>query len=301
MREPVPTRCRLIGACLRQYREQAGWTIPDAAQLLGCDKSKISRMETGVRGIIPEELSKLLDEYAPDPGGREALEALAMAGATRGWWEDFRALLTAGYRDIMATEHAASRIAIYAPVGIPELLQAEDYARALVTASGQLPAAVQSKAVAATMARQKAILIAKPAQVTVLLAAAALRQHPGDRAALRAQLRYLAEFASAHPRVTIQLLPLTASLHAAGGSGTFTILAFSPDPAPGLVLADGPAAVPSWTASNPWLPTSTHSMSCARWRSPRRNPPAGFAAWPATSQPQLLVNRADWYLPGGDS
>ena len=37
-----------------------------------------------------------------------------------------------------------------------------------------------------------------------------------------------------------QLLPLTASLHAAGGSGTFAILRFSQEPAPALVLADGP-------------------------------------------------------------
>jgi hypothetical protein len=53
-------------------------------------------------------------------------------------------------------------------------------------------------------------------------------------------MHYLAELAAAHPHVTIQLLPLSASLHAAGGSGTFSILRFSHDPAPMLVLADGP-------------------------------------------------------------
>ena len=95
----------------------------------------------------------------------------------------------------MATEHAATHIAIYVPVGIPELLHAEDYARALAADSGNAPAAIQARKVAA-----------------------------------------------AHPHVTIQLLPLSASLHAAGGSGTFSILRFSHDPAPMLVLADGPAS-----------------------------------------------------------
>jgi transcriptional regulator with XRE-family HTH domain len=244
MRDPVSVRCRLIGASLREYREQAGRTIADAAQLLGSDKSKVSRIETGTRGIRPEELRKLLDDYAADPGGREALEALATASAARGWWDDFRTLLTPGYRDIMATEHAATHIAthiaIYAPVGIPELLHAEDYARALAAGSGTVPAAVQARAVAATLARQRAILIARPTEVTVILAAAALRQKVGETAVTRDQLHYLAELAAAHPRVTIQLLPLTASLHAAGGSGTFSILRFSHDPAPMLVLADGP-------------------------------------------------------------
>jgi hypothetical protein len=89
-------------------------------------------------------------------------------------------------------------------------------------------------------ARHRAILYARPVQVTVVLAAAALRQRTGDEAVIRDQLHHLAELATAHPRVTIQLLPLTTSLHAAGGSGTFTILRFSAEPAPSLVLADGP-------------------------------------------------------------
>jgi hypothetical protein len=37
---------------LREYREQAGRTIADAARLLDCDKSKISRIETGAE--IPQ-------------------------------------------------------------------------------------------------------------------------------------------------------------------------------------------------------------------------------------------------------
>ena len=239
MKDPVSIRCRLIGDTLRQHREQAGWTIEESARLLGCDKSKISRIETGTRGVNPGEIAKLLDEYATDPGARETLLALASASAVRGWWDDFRALLSPGYRDILATEHAATHITIYAPVTIPELLHTESHARALATA-GQLPADVHDKAVAATMARQKAILVAGSAEVSVLLAAAVLRQRPADATVMRDQLRYLADLADDHPRVTIQLLPLTASLHAAGGSGTFTILRFSHDPAPALVLADGP-------------------------------------------------------------
>jgi transcriptional regulator with XRE-family HTH domain len=162
MRGPVSIRCRLIGTALRRYREQAGCSIADAARLLDCDRSKISRIEAGTRGISAKEVRILLDEYAADPGGREALEALASAGAVRGWWDDYRALLTHGYRDIMATEHAAGSIAIYAPVGIPELLHAEEYARAFAAVSGQLTPAVQDIAVAVAMARQRAILYARP-------------------------------------------------------------------------------------------------------------------------------------------
>jgi transcriptional regulator with XRE-family HTH domain len=296
VKDPVSIRCRLIGASLREHRERAGWTIEEAARFLGCDRSKVSRIEAGARGVIPAEVARLLDEYAADPGGREALLALASAGTGRGWWEDFRALLSAGYRDFMATEHAATHITIYAPVAIPELLHTRDYARAL--AAGQVPACVQDQAVAATMARQKAILAARPTQVSVLLAAAALRQRPADATVIRDQLRYLADLTEAHPRVKIELLPLTASLHAAGGSGTFTILGFSHDPAPTLVLADGPgggaflddqhATAAYQRAYEELRPLALASGESARWL---RRMSGDKAQLPGTPPP-ALVSRA---------
>ena len=60
-------RRRLVGGVLRRYRENAGYTLQDAARVLECDRSKISRIETGQRGIRPKELRELLTEYGvPD-------------------------------------------------------------------------------------------------------------------------------------------------------------------------------------------------------------------------------------------
>lgn len=58
-----PVRRRLVGGALRQYRENLGYTLDDAAQILECDRSKISRIETGQRGIRGKELRELLAEY----------------------------------------------------------------------------------------------------------------------------------------------------------------------------------------------------------------------------------------------
>jgi transcriptional regulator with XRE-family HTH domain len=43
----LPLRQRLIGATLRRYREDAGCDLQDAARTLGCDRSKVSRIEAG--------------------------------------------------------------------------------------------------------------------------------------------------------------------------------------------------------------------------------------------------------------
>ena len=50
-----PVRRRLIGGALRRYRENIGYTLEDAARILECDRSKISRIETGQRGIRPKD------------------------------------------------------------------------------------------------------------------------------------------------------------------------------------------------------------------------------------------------------
>jgi len=44
-------RRRLIGGALRRYREGIAYTLEDSARCLGCDRSRISRIETGQRGI----------------------------------------------------------------------------------------------------------------------------------------------------------------------------------------------------------------------------------------------------------
>ena len=51
-----PVRRRLLGAALRRYREHLGYGLDEAARILECDRSKISRIETGQRGIRAKEL-----------------------------------------------------------------------------------------------------------------------------------------------------------------------------------------------------------------------------------------------------
>ena len=52
-----------IGVSLRIYRETVGYRLEDAAIVLECDKSKISRIETGLRSIRARDLRELLKAY----------------------------------------------------------------------------------------------------------------------------------------------------------------------------------------------------------------------------------------------
>src|SRR6516162_2441764 len=75
-------RHRLVGAARRAHRISAGLTIQDAADILDSDPSKISRIETGVRGIRRKELRELLTEYGAPDEDQETLAALARPGKT---------------------------------------------------------------------------------------------------------------------------------------------------------------------------------------------------------------------------
>ena len=117
-RPPSPARCGL-----RRYRENAGYGLNDAARILECDRSKISRIETGQRGIRPKELRELLAEYGVAQDERLALAAIAQHNNRRGWWQSYEHVLSDAYQDYIIMESATESIWTYESQLIPGLLQ----------------------------------------------------------------------------------------------------------------------------------------------------------------------------------
>jgi hypothetical protein len=118
-RYAMPARQRLVGWHLRDYRESAGYDLAEAARILECNRSKISRIETGQRGIHPSELHELLAEYGARPMVMEALAALARPHRNEdGWWTGYASMLPEPYLEFAATEATASAIMTYAPVQV---------------------------------------------------------------------------------------------------------------------------------------------------------------------------------------
>src|SRR5271166_1216207 len=118
-----PVRRRLLGAALRRYRENLGYGLDEAARILDCDRSKISRIETGQRGIRAKELRELLTEYGVAPAEQQALLAIAHRGRESGWWLDYRDVLSVAAQDYLIMEIAAAEILAYEPNHVPDLLQ----------------------------------------------------------------------------------------------------------------------------------------------------------------------------------
>lgn len=241
MTNAVSVRQRLVGSSLRRYRESLGYDLGVAARILECDPSKISRIETGQRGIRPKELRELLAEYGVDSAVQDALVAIARPRGDASWWREYADVLTAAYLDFLITESAASMILAYAPVQVPELLHTPEYARAAISADASVPGEAEDATVSATLARQNATMHERRTGLTVVIGETALRQKVGSADVLLAQLRYLAELSADCPQVTIHILPFTAGAHHAGSGGGFSVLRFGQIPTLGLVHVAGPA------------------------------------------------------------
>ncbi len=230
---------RLLGAALRRFRESAGVSLRDAADVLECDVSKSSRRAPGQRSIRAKDLRELLDEYGVSAGEQETLMTLARRPGDHGWWEEFGAVLPGAYRDYLVMESAASQVVTYQAQVVPPLLQTEGYARAVAMASPDIPKDWEEQMVQAVLARQRAVLAERRTTVDAVISEAVLRQEVGGGDVMRDQLARLASLAEGGPQVSIRVLPFSAGATAALAAGSATLLHFRQAPGIGVVQLPG--------------------------------------------------------------
>jgi transcriptional regulator with XRE-family HTH domain len=234
-----PVRRRLLGAALRRYRENLGYGLDEAAQILECDRSKISRIETGQRGIRAKELRELLTEYGVPDDEQAALLAVAHRGRQHGWWQDYPDVLSDAGQDYVIMETAAAEILTYEAHQVPDLLQTREYARALADADPACTGEEQrAQAVEVKLIRQR-VLAERSPRLEFVIAEAALHQVVGGTRVMRPQLARLASLAGGgrgteSSSLSLQVLPFAAGAYAAG-VGSMAILRFSDTPGLGVI------------------------------------------------------------------
>ncbi|MFC6087024.1 helix-turn-helix domain-containing protein [Sphaerisporangium aureirubrum] len=213
-------RRRQLAGRLRELRKHAGLSIEDAAQRLECSTAKISRIETGQRGVIPRDVRDLCQIYGLGPAETDALMTMAREAREGGWWQayDHR-----DFRLYLGLEAEASAVTVYDTCAVPGILQTEEYAGAIIR--GVLPGIreeVLRERVDARMKRQRLLHGESPPHHLALLDESVLHRHIGNRNIMRAQLDRLLELARL-PQVTIQIVPFSAGAHI-GFNSAFALL-----------------------------------------------------------------------------
>jgi hypothetical protein len=200
-------------------RKQARLSVAEAAVRLGLKRGALRRVEAGGAQVsvrLVRRMMDLYDQHSPD------LVDMVRAAGGRGWWDGLRV----ADPDYVAWEAGATRVCEFAAVRLPELLQTEDYTRALLGDAKDLDAELAARRIrqARLMGEDRSLA------VSVVLDEAALWNLVGDPTVMFAQREHLLG-CFAWPGVTLRVLPAAAGTWMR--TGGFRLLGFDhPEDAP---------------------------------------------------------------------
>lgn len=243
---------RRLATELRTLRQTARLTREAVADRTDLNSATLWRIETGRARPQRRTLLTLMDLYGVQDERRRAelidLTRPEAPPTDRSFLTDVgpldgRSALLHRDSTLRHYESEAHRVRLYEWRFVPDLLQTERYAHAVLAGSHPDAGPDEIDRLATVRAHRRARLGADPPiEVHALLDESALHRRVGDDRTHRTQLRKLSELAGA-PGITIQVLPYTLGAHV-GLRSAFAIVDF-PDPADaGLVCVEtcpGPA------------------------------------------------------------
>lgn len=215
-REPT-WRARWLGLKLRDLRKNKGFSIADVAERLGCGTSTVNRFETGIYPLKSEEMVLLLTMFGVSGRDeREELMQLAQEVAERGWVESL--VSDRAFADFVWAEGKSRVIKSFQLALFPGLIQAAEYAEALLKAGPEKTEAELTRQVEARLARGRVLRKPDAPDTRLLLHEAVLHQRVDGvgASAYRAQFKHLIEVAE-YPNVSLRLARLTSGAHNASG------------------------------------------------------------------------------------
>jgi Domain of unknown function (DUF5753)/Domain of unknown function (DUF397)/Helix-turn-helix domain len=205
-------RYRELGAELRKRREAAGLSGAQLAHRVGWSPSKISRVESGERGISDVDLIQYLG-YCGIHGESRTRDLIAMcreAGHKLGHWlSPYGQWLEDSLSSLIYHESTADRCTIYDPLVVNGLLQTADYARTWIASEGWRTPEDVERCVDIRLERQRILRVPRPARFTFFVHEQALRLEVGNAAVMHDQMLKIVLLA-ALDHVTVRVLPLSA-------------------------------------------------------------------------------------------
>lgn len=206
--DPMTSMWAWLAYDVRFYRTRAKMSGTKLGQLLGCDRSTISRIESGTLKI-DEKQAEVLDRVFATGSHFYRLLQYAQLGHDPDWFKAFT-----GY------ERKASSIRVYEALVVTGLLQTDRYARTLLEAARVVDDV--DKALEIRKARQTILDREPPPNLWVLLNEAVIRQPVGGPEVMREQLAHLLEV-SRLPHISVRIIPRDVGAHL-GLDGSFSIL-----------------------------------------------------------------------------
>jgi transcriptional regulator with XRE-family HTH domain len=208
-RKGISIRQRRVSVELRAWRMKRGLSCKEVAKALGWSESKVSRMETGERGLYPDDVAAILGYLRVPAETRHELMDYVHSGNERNWHAINGTLATGLLRDLIRFESDATAIYNFEPLLLPGLVQTSEYARTLMRSATSRTEQEVENLVSVRMNRQRVLDRVDPPRLNLIIEEMALRRTLGDPEMMVGQLQHLLA-ASARRHITIQVLPFDA-------------------------------------------------------------------------------------------
>jgi transcriptional regulator with XRE-family HTH domain len=219
MTDPSVNPLAFYAAELRRLRGIAGMTQEQLAEATTWSPSLVAAVET-CRRIPSDDFSERADKVLETDGILSRLQALVEHTSVLPW-----------FKDLVDVERRATEIRIYETYVIPGLLQTEDYARNVISATRPVLTDEDiERAIALRMTRQEALYREdEPPRLWAILDESVLYRANGTNEVMIKQLQALIK-ASKRPNVVVQVIPNSEGSTAAGGRN-FILLTLRSEPA----------------------------------------------------------------------
>lgn len=237
-RRADPTvRRRKLGLELKRLRESANRKMVEVAAELNCSQAKISSIEVGRYKVQPRDVRDMLAFYGvTDIEVTDSLMELARQSAEKSWWHPYSSAVPDWFGTYVGLEAEAQALQSFARHVIPGLLQTEEYAKAVTSASLRVPPDWHDDVVRLRKARQEQLAAASPLDFWTIIEEPVLRRPVGRPGVLRSQLLHLVQMAQ-QPHIRVQILPLSAGIQP-GTANPFIVLIFPDDLHPDLIYLE---------------------------------------------------------------
>jgi transcriptional regulator with XRE-family HTH domain len=226
---PNPSvRSRQVSLLLRTLREDLGLSGAEVAKALGMSPSKISRIETGSRGLRVDDVAVMLGHYKVPEQKRNQILDQVRKSEERGWWESQGLGLPQLWQALINFESRATRIQNFEALVVPGLLQTDEYTEALIRSINKTLSKVELTNLVASRRARQAVLGRRELQFLAIIDEGALLRPIAESGVMRRQLRHLVDTGE-RPNITVCVVPLQAGPYA-GLQGPFAVLEFEDEP-----------------------------------------------------------------------
>lgn len=217
-------KARLLGAELRDLREQAGLTVRDLGKALDVAPATISRYERGERAPKTDHVARTLGTLGVTGDKYEELVEFAENASEPNLIAKSSAGIHRHLLELSEFDQSAIRIIHVAPLIVPGPMQTRAYAREVMSSLSPEERALR---VELRMARRDALN--EPRQFDAYINERVLTDGLGDADVMAEQLEHLSEIAS-RPNVAVRILPAENRRWTIAHNGAFVLYEFPKAP-----------------------------------------------------------------------